>query len=181
VEFSRLEKAAIEVILSIPVDGMEMVRAQFAAASVVKRDYSGVGFFTEISVPCSVPRMPDSQELRAALHAGAIARPKSDPEGWLFFMLWAGDGHITCLEAYTVRDSWPSEAEIEDISACEVHAGNRPRPPTAESALIPDCDDRFGTWRVNTSGMTLLKSAVLALIALVAIAVVLLLFASRFM
>ncbi|MEN6425275.1 MAG: hypothetical protein ABFE13_07925 [Phycisphaerales bacterium] len=96
-------------------------------------------------------------------------------------MLWADDGYITCLEAYTVRDSWPGETEMDDIWPCEVRPGNCLRPPTAERALMPDCDDRFGTWRVNTSGMTLLESAVLALIALVAIAAVLPLLASRFM
>jgi hypothetical protein len=80
-EFSRLERAVIEAILSKPVDGMEVLCQQFAAASAVKRDYTGVGFYTTISVPSSAPPMPDSKELRDALFAGAGGRAKSDPQG----------------------------------------------------------------------------------------------------
>jgi len=181
VEFSKLEKAAIEAILSIPVDGMEMVRSQFAAASVVKREYTSVGFYTTISVPLSVPPMPDTQELHAALFGGASAHPKSDPGGWISFILWTHGGYITCLEGVTVRSSWPDERDIEDFFPCQMHQDSHLRPPVPERDLIPDCQNRFGTWRVSTSGMTLLKSAVLALIALVAIVVVLLLLASPYM
>ena len=80
-EFSRLEKAAINAILSKPVDGMEFLRQQFAAASVVKRDYTGVGFYTTISVPSSVSPMPSSKALHDALFDGAGGRAKSGPEG----------------------------------------------------------------------------------------------------
>jgi hypothetical protein len=115
VEFSRLEKAALEAILSQPVAGMEIARTQSAAASVVKRDYSGVGFFTEISVPPSVPPLPNSKELHDALFYGAVGRAKSDPEGWVLFMLHTEDGYLACLEGWTVRDAWPNEDEIEGI------------------------------------------------------------------
>ena len=115
-EFSRLEKAAIEAILSQPVDGMEVVRTQFSAASVVKRDYTGVGFFTNISVPSSVPPMPDSKELRDALFHGAGGWPESDRDGLVMFILWTTDGYISCLEGCTVRDLWPEEDEIRDFT-----------------------------------------------------------------
>jgi hypothetical protein len=122
-EFSRLEKAAIAAILSQHVASMEIVCTQFAAASVVKRDYSSVGFFTEISVPPSVPALPSSKELRDALFYGAMGRAKSDPEGWVHFMLWTDEGYLACLEGYTFRDAWPNEDEIEGI-----------QPPSADSA-----------------------------------------------
>jgi hypothetical protein len=122
-EFSRLEKAAIEAILSKPVEGMETVRAQFAAASVVKRDYTGVGFYTTISVPSSLPPMPDSRELREVLRDGAGGLPKSDPEGWVLFILWTDAGFLTCLESYTVRASWPNEDDIDYIVPMGTHPG----------------------------------------------------------
>jgi hypothetical protein len=120
-EFSRLEKAVIGTILSQPIAGMEVVRTQFAAASVTKRDYTSVGFFTEISVPPSVPPMPSSKELHDALFSGAGGYPESDPEGWVIFMLHTDDeGYISCLEGFTVRDSWPSsEDDIEYITLPE--------------------------------------------------------------
>jgi len=121
-EFSRLEKVVIEAILSQTVDGMEAVRKQFAAASVIKRDYSNVGFFTKISVPASVPPLPCSEELHDTLRDGATGWPKSDPAGVIMFMLWTEDGYLACLEGVTVRDSWPNEDDIE--SFCPVgHKG----------------------------------------------------------
>jgi hypothetical protein len=140
-KFSRLEKAAIEAILSKPVDGMEAVRRQFAAASVAKRDYTGVGFYTTISVPPSTAPMPYSKELHDALFDGAGGRAKSDPEGWVLFILWTDTGYLTCLEGFTVRDSWPNEDDIEEIGPCVTRKVDRARP--SESRLIPDCENRF--------------------------------------
>jgi hypothetical protein len=127
-EFSRLERTAIEAILSKPVNGMEVVRSQFAAASVIKRDCTSVGFYTTISVPASVPAMPDSKELRDVLFAGAGGHARSDPEGWVFFILWTDAGYLTCLEGFTVREAWPSEDDIGEIGPCEMRRAVRPRP-----------------------------------------------------
>jgi hypothetical protein len=164
-EFSRLERAAIEAILSKPVDGIETLRQQFATASVVKRDYTGVGFYTTISVPSSVPPMPRSKELHDALFDGAAGRAKSDPEGWVLFILWTDAGYLACLEGFTVRDSWPNEDDIEEIGPCKIRKVDRTRP--SENRLIPDCENRFEVWRMNTSYKTLLVRALLALFVLV--------------
>jgi hypothetical protein len=169
-EFSRLEKAAIDAILSKPVDGMEILRQQFAVASVVKRDYTGAGFYTTISVPSSVPPVPDSGELHDALFAGAAGRVKSDPEGWVMFMLWTDAGYLACLEGYTVREVWANEDDVEEIGPCVIRKADRARP--SEGRLIPDCENRFEVWRMNTSYKTLLVRALLALFIL-AIAVLL--------
>jgi hypothetical protein len=171
-EFSRLERAAIEAIVSKPVDGVGALCAQFAAASVVKRDYTGVGFYTTISVPSSVPPMPDNKELREALFDGAAGRPKSDPEGWVFFKLWEnGQGYISCLEGCTGRSSWPNEDEIEEIVSCQrvpaEHARSRrkaTRPRSSQENLIPDCDNAFEVWRMNTGLKTLFALVFLAFV-----------------
>jgi hypothetical protein len=41
--------------------------------------------------------------------------PASDPEGWVLFILGTEGGYISCLEGFTVRDSWPNEDDIEYI------------------------------------------------------------------
>ncbi len=173
-EFSRLEKAAIEAILSKSVDGMDAVRRQFAAASAVKRDYTGVGFYTTISVPSSVPAMSRSEELHDALFAGAAGRPRSDPEGWVMFMLWTEAGYLTSLEGYTVRDVWPNEDDIEEIGPCVIRHVDRARP--SMDRLIPDCESRFDVWRMNTGYRALLARGLLVLfIVAIAVLVVLIL------
>ncbi|MCX5647181.1 MAG: hypothetical protein NTZ17_21235 [Phycisphaerae bacterium] len=125
--FSRLERAVIEAILSQEVDGLEAVRKQFAAASVVERDYTGAGFYTTISVPLSVPPMPDSKELRDILLDGACGRPKADPEHLVLFLLWTRAGYLDFLEGCTVGDAWPNEEDIEDIRPCWVRKLDHPR------------------------------------------------------
>ena len=164
-EFSRLEKAAIEAILSKSVDGMEILRQQYAAASPVKRDYTGVGFYTTISVPLSLPPMPSSKELHDALFDGAGGRAKSDPEGWVLFKLWTAGGYLACLEGYTVRDVWPNEDDVEEIGPCVMRKVDRARP--SADRLITDCENRFELWRMNTSYKTLLVRALLVLFILV--------------
>jgi hypothetical protein len=168
-DFSRVEEAAIKAILSKSVDGMEVLCQQFAVGSVLKRDYTGVGFYTTISVPASMPAMPHTRELREALFRGAIARAKSDPQGWVVFHLWDEGGYLTCLEGCTVSDFWPDEDDIEDFGACEVRRDVFVQPSVDH--LIPDCDNRFAVWRMNTSAKTLLVTSLctLAIAMLVAI------------
>ena len=161
-EFSRLERAAIEAILSKPLDGMEVVREQFAAATALERDYTGVGFYTKISVPPSIPPIPNSQELRVALFHTGVARPKSDPKGLILFHLWTDGGYLCCLEGVTVRDAWPNEDDIEDVRPCYVRTGALPR--SSKGPLMPDCENRFAVWRMNTSFRTLLATALCALL-----------------
>jgi hypothetical protein len=108
--------------------------------------------------------MPSSRKLHDALFDGAAGRAKSDPEGWVLFMLWTDAGYLACLEGYTVRDAWPSEDDIEEIGPCEIRKVDRTRP--SENRLIPDCEDRFEVWRTNTSYKTLLVRALLALFIL---------------
>lgn len=161
-EFSRLERAAIEVILSKPVDGMEVVREQFDAAMVLKRDYTGVGFYTKISVPSSMPPMPETAELHDALMDGAVARPKSDPEGCILFLLWTDGGYLSCLEGVTVRDTWPDEDDVEVLKPGEIPRDVSMR--FSADDLMPNCDNRFAVWQMNTSFRRLLATALCALL-----------------
>jgi len=114
-ELSDLERTAIESILALPVDGMEVVRRQFADVSVSKRDYTGVGFFARLAVPPSLPPVPPgSNKLRAVLFEMGVARVKSDPEELILFHLYLDqDGYLCQLEGVTTAHDWPDESEIE--------------------------------------------------------------------
>jgi len=113
-EFTELEHAAVEQILTMSLAGIDAVRRQFEASRVVKREYTGVGFYTDISVPPSIPRIPDDQELREHLIAGA--RVRSAPGELILFQLWITGGYLSCLEATTTKGlSWPDEQEMEVV------------------------------------------------------------------
>jgi hypothetical protein len=53
--FTRLERAVIEKLLAQGPRILEPLRQQVAAASVSRRELTGVGFFTEIVLPQIFP------------------------------------------------------------------------------------------------------------------------------
>jgi len=111
-EFSALERGVIERILSQPVEGMDVVRKQFTAASVTERDYTGAGFYTTISVPRSVPAVPRNEELVKALRDGITGVASSAPQHAVLFLLWLERGYLSCLEGATTDGCWPDERSI---------------------------------------------------------------------
>jgi hypothetical protein len=117
-EFTKLERAAIETILSESLESIDVLRAQFAASSVIKRDYTGVGFYTIISVPRSVPPVKETTELRDHLFGGAagIVGPVEHPRFLISFHLWLDAGYLNTLEGVTlVGEGWPDESKIEVV------------------------------------------------------------------
>jgi hypothetical protein len=53
-----LEQAVLDLIVSRDVEGYPALRQQLAAVEVVSRKLTGVGFFTDLTVPCGSPRAP---------------------------------------------------------------------------------------------------------------------------
>ena len=115
-ELTSVERAAIESILAKPVEGIDVLRKQFARASVVNRRYTGVGFYTDLSVPRSLTPMAKNTELLRVLFDTGVARVKSDPEELIIFHLWTDDaGYLCSLEGFTIKRDWPKECDIEVI------------------------------------------------------------------
>jgi hypothetical protein len=117
-EFTTLERAAIETLLSKSMEGIDVLMAQFAASSVVKREYTGVGFYTTISVPRSVPPVTLTASLQEHLLNGATGLVR-DPSLVISFHLWVVEGYLACLEAVElVGGGWPpDESKIEVVGS----------------------------------------------------------------
>jgi hypothetical protein len=112
-EFTKLERAAIETILAKPMEGIDVLRMQFDASSVIKREYTGVGFYTTVSVPRSLPPVTVNAELQDHLIGGASGLVK-DPRVVISFHLWVVEGYLKCLEGVTVAGGgWPDESKIQ--------------------------------------------------------------------
>jgi len=116
-EFTKLERAVIQQIIASPIEGVDGLRRQFAASWVVKREYTGVGFYTTISVPESVPPVQESVDLREQLMGGASGLVTSDTDVSISFHLWMRKGYLACLEGVTSQTAWPNEEEIEVIAS----------------------------------------------------------------
>jgi hypothetical protein len=62
-EILPLEHDLMNALLAGDDPVLEVLRRQYAAASVTKRDYTGSGFFTYFSIPPGVPLAPSPSGL----------------------------------------------------------------------------------------------------------------------
>jgi hypothetical protein len=102
----ELERMVMARMLSGDFPVVPELRAQYAVASVASREFSGVGFFTNYSVPSHVSRVaPPNLELSE----GAILTTGIS----VGFTLFVRDGLLSMLEGYTYDQPWPDDATIE--------------------------------------------------------------------
>ncbi len=93
----------------------KLIRSQLNNATVKKRNYTGVGLYTEIHVPENSYRLhksnryieetPKTHLVHLDLKAGAGA------------MLWFNEGYVTTLECYTYEGEWPKDESLFIINA----------------------------------------------------------------
>jgi len=102
----ELESVVMARFLSGETPVTPALRAQYAVASVTVRHFSGVGFFTEYSVPDNTPPIePPNLEMAsdAILTTGTTVG----------FELFVRDGKLSMLEGFTYDQPWPDNARIE--------------------------------------------------------------------
>lgn len=64
-----LERAVVNTLLAGKAEVFRVLRQQFSVAQVLKRELTGVGFFTEFSVPPDAPRLPEARRSASAMSA----------------------------------------------------------------------------------------------------------------
>lgn len=104
-EFTPLERAVMDKLLEGDEPESIALRAQWHAATVASRDYSGVGFFTELKVPAELT-LPDKPP-RLTI-SGVIAFIEGIPHG-AGFVVFVKDGLLDTLEGFTYDGEWPAE------------------------------------------------------------------------
>jgi hypothetical protein len=117
-----IERRIIQALVATEGTTGETLWAQYEQASVLRRDFTGVGFSTYFTVPDAAPRLRDSRnpigrliliDLEGLQH-GASA------------VLWVKDGVLDRLEVFTFTEPWPAEPVVRGISG---GAGDLPREP----------------------------------------------------
>jgi nitrous oxidase accessory protein NosD len=106
---TALEAAVLNEICRQENDHGEALRAQVAAAIVTRRENSGAGFFTHLSVDRSL--MPI---MGGATVIGNVVARIAGFEAPLLFFLFMEDGYVEMLEGASVEDSTVGV----DLSAC---------------------------------------------------------------
>jgi len=102
-----LEKAVVDMLLQKRGEPFDTIRQQLAHASVTKREFTGVGFFTEFAVQAdaSVRRnLPDAT-------IGDVGAKFPMLQHGAGFLLFIRDGVVSMLEGYTYDEPWPASTD----------------------------------------------------------------------
>ena len=102
-----LEKAVLEKLLERRGEPFDTLRRQVSCASVSKREFSGVGFFTEFALPASVQVARDVADMTI----GDVGAEIPGLEHGAGFVLFIRGGLVTMLEGYTYDEKWPENTD----------------------------------------------------------------------
>ncbi len=102
--FTPLEKAVLDALLDKPGEPFTTVQQQLAHVVVAQREFSGVGFFTNFTLPADAPVRRD---LPSAEIGGVEAEFPNTQHG-AGFLLFIRDGVVSWLEGFTYDEPWPA-------------------------------------------------------------------------
>lgn len=109
-DFGQLEHDVIQILLK---DAEEHIRNilynQYKTAQVIKRDFTGVGFFTDFAIQDDIERL----ENRAPAHFGNIVGKIDNIQ--VGFILFGENGAISCLEGFTYDKAWPDKIATYEL------------------------------------------------------------------
>lgn len=100
-KLSDLELAVAEAIAREYPGATEALLEQLRDAVVTKRDFTGVGFFTEFDVPKDTP--PAKDVVGPIGNIRSLVGPERYP---LEFMLYVRGGYAEMIEAYSFEDGY---------------------------------------------------------------------------
>lgn len=105
--FENFENKVMEMLLCGENEVLEKLRRQFKTAKVKRREFTGVGFFTDFTVEKNL----DFSINNKTFCYGDVYSNERGIVGDLGFILFIKNGYIDMLEGYTVYDVWPKECE----------------------------------------------------------------------
>jgi hypothetical protein len=106
-EFTPLERAVIEMFLAGELPALRTLSEQFKASRPLKREFTGVGFFTYFDVPASAPRViyPDRVSI------SDVDASIDGLQNGAGFVLFVREGTLQMLEGFTYDQPWPREID----------------------------------------------------------------------
>lgn len=105
--FEEFEHAVMQKILEEDTSINRLLREQYKNAQVVSRDFTGVGFFTDFSVPENIARITEP----VPYGYGNVICDINGIKTFGGFVLFIDHGVMICLEGYIFYDEWPSVIE----------------------------------------------------------------------
>ena len=120
---NELEQEILHMLVAGNHPDLACLRNQLSLATLERREMSGVGFFTTLSLPEGAPRLTG----RRSLVIGDVYAEITGLEHWAGFLLFIKDCAMDFLECFIVDDQWPEFASLQ--RAFYVH---HPTPATRE-------------------------------------------------
>lgn len=133
---NELEAAVMHMLLAGDIPLLEILRKQLAIATIVERKYTGVGFFTEFSVPLEAERPDGIGRLVISDVHGEV----EGVEGPIGFVLFLANGAIGTLEGFSYDGGpYPTNAKlIRAYYVCGV--------PNGGLTMLNESDHRDLSW-----------------------------------
>ncbi len=103
-----LETGVLALLLDNPGAAFDTMRQQLSLAAVAKREFTGVGFFTEFSLPADAPVRRDLPDATI----GGVEASFPSVEHGAGFLLFVRSGVVNMLEGFTYgEDQWPQTTD----------------------------------------------------------------------
>ena len=101
-DLERLERAVLSKTFDGAHPALAILREQWAQATIVKRELTGVGAYSTFRVASSAPRLP----LAKAAFGDVIVQTPTVRQG-IGTVLFIRDGWLDFLEMFTYDEPWP--------------------------------------------------------------------------
>lgn len=109
---AKIEKAVLDMMLDRPGEPFEIIRQQLAHATVAKREFSDVGFFTDFSVLADVAVRRDLPNMEL----GGVEAEFPGIQNGAGFVLFIRGGVVSMLEGFTYDEPWPKKTDGFNLS-----------------------------------------------------------------
>jgi hypothetical protein len=116
-KLSGFEYRAVDTLVRSDPE-REVFLAQLAMAEVSSRDYTGVGVYVDISIPSTAPKVGLARWKIEDMLIGHADHPALTAGAGL--IVWLRNGLITCLEAYTYDEGWPTDEALFRVTSSKV-------------------------------------------------------------
>lgn len=125
-QLSTFERAVLEKLLDGNDPILTALRAQLDSCEVTSRDFTGVGFYTNLKVDRSAEPAPTSRRRMLVLNVGADI---SGLDRGASLMVFVTNGYLDCLEGFAYDEPWPPT-----ISEFSLHyEGKRTEDPSVDA------------------------------------------------
>jgi hypothetical protein len=89
---------------------LAILREQLSQATLSARDYTGVGYYTNITVSAQACRLPSSRLVIHDVHAEVTGL-----EHGAGFAVFLEEGALSLLEGFCYEDAWPTDATVHRL------------------------------------------------------------------